>query len=193
MGLLDFIFGKAPEWEEVSKDTFSTEDTYIYSKAESKKLLKLYLGKLGFSKKDIRDEVELYTKGMQDEESIQDHGINVAKVNIKNFTTDLNKLHKTKKNDEGKELSGEELQFHLSLLQCIEDLESDIKYFEASLIDQQKEKEKFKSDGWKPYLIKYINVYRSRTIKPKKLFFLHLLQTAGRKVGFMKKHKKTKS
>ena len=29
MGLLDFIFGKAPEWEEVSKDTFSTEDTYI--------------------------------------------------------------------------------------------------------------------------------------------------------------------
>ena len=191
MGLLDFIFGKDPEWGKVSKDTFSTEDTYIYSKAESKKLLKLYLGKLGFSKKDIRDEVELYTEGMQDEESIQDHGINVAKVNIKNFTTDLNKLYKTKKNDEGKELSGEELQVHLSLLQYIEDLESDIKYFEASLIDQQKEKEKFKSDGWKPYLIKYINVYRSRTIKPKKLFFLHLLQTAGRKVGFMKKHKKT--
>ena len=186
MGLLDFIFGKDPEWGKVSKDTFSTEDTYIYSKAESKKLLKLYLKKLGFSKKDIRDEVELYTEGMQDEESIQDHGINVAKVNIKNFTTDLNKLHKTKKNDEGKELSGEELQ------EYIEDLESDIKYFEASLTDQQKEKEKFKSDGWKPYLIKYINVYRSRTIKPKKLFFLHLLQTAGRKVGFMKKHKKTK-
>ena len=193
MGLLDFIFGKDPEWGKVSKDTFSTEDTYIYSKAESKKLLKLFLKKLEFSKKDIRDEVELYTEGMQDEESIQDHGINVAKVNIKNFTTDLNKLYKTKKNDEGKELSGEELQVHLSLLQYIEDLESDIKYFEASLIDQQKENEKFKSDGWKPYLIKYINVYRSRTIKPKKLFFLHLLQTAGRKVGFMKKHKKTKS
>ena len=93
MGLLDFIFGKAPEWEEVSKDTFSTEDTYIYSKGESKKLLKLYLGKLGFSKEDIRDEVEFYTEAMQDEE----------------------------------------------------------------LTDQQKEKEKFKSDGWKPYLIKYIN------------------------------------
>ena len=186
MGLLDFIFGKDPEWGKVSKDTFSTEDTYIYSKAESKKLLKLFLKKLEFSKKDIRDEVELYTEGMQDEESIQDHGINVAKVNIKNFTTDLNKLHKTKKNDEGKELSGEELQ------EYIEDLESDIKYFEASLTDQQKEKEKFKSDGWKPYLIKYINVYRLCTIKPKKLFFLHLLQTAGRKVGFMKKHKKTK-
>jgi hypothetical protein len=29
MGLLDFIFGKNPEWEEVSKDTFSAEDTYI--------------------------------------------------------------------------------------------------------------------------------------------------------------------
>ena len=25
------------------------------------------------------------------------------------------------------------------------------------LTDQQKEKEKIKSDGWKPYLIKYIN------------------------------------
>ena len=157
MGLLDFIFGKDPEWGKVSKDTFSTEDTYIYSKAESKKLLKLYLEKLGFSKEDIRDEVELYTEGMQDEESIQDHGINVAKVNIKNFKTDLNKLYKTKKNDEEKELSGEELQVHLSLLQSIEDLESDIKYFEASLADQQKENEKFKSDGWKPYLIKYIN------------------------------------
>ena len=55
------------------------------------------------------------------------------------------------KNDEGKELSGEELQ------EYIEGLESGIKYFEASLTDQQKEKEKFKSDGWKPYLIKYIN------------------------------------
>ena len=92
MGLLDFIFGKAPEWEEVSKDTFSTEDTYIYSKGESKQLFKLYLGKLGFSKEDIRDEVELYTEAMQEE-----------------------------------------------------------------LTAQQKEKEKFKSDGWKPYLIKYIN------------------------------------
>ena len=68
MGLLDFIFGKAPEWEEVSKDTFSTEDTYIYSKGESKQLFKLYLGKLGFSKEDIRDEVDLYTKSMQDDE-----------------------------------------------------------------------------------------------------------------------------
>jgi hypothetical protein len=29
MGLLDFIFGKNPEWVEVTKDTFSTEDTYI--------------------------------------------------------------------------------------------------------------------------------------------------------------------
>ena len=157
MGLLNFIFGKDPEWGKVSKDTFSTEDTYIYSKAESKKLLKLYLGKLGFSKKDIRDEVELYTEGMQDEESIQDHGINAAKVNIKNFTADLNKLYKTKKNDKEKELSGEEPQVHLSLLQSIEDLESDIKYFEALLANQQKENEKFKSDGWKPYLIKYIN------------------------------------
>jgi len=92
MGLLDFIFGKAPEWEEVSKDTFSTEDTYIYSKGESKQLFKLYLGKLGFSKEDIRDEVELYAEAMQEE-----------------------------------------------------------------LTDQQKEKEKFKSDGWKPYLIKYVN------------------------------------
>jgi len=73
MGLLDFIFGKAPEWEEVSKDTFSTEDTYIYSKGESKQLFKLYLGKLGFSKEDIRDEVELYTESMQDdEESIKE-------------------------------------------------------------------------------------------------------------------------
>jgi len=73
MGLLDFIFGKAPEWEEVSKDTFSTEDTYIYSKGESKQLFKLYLGKLGFSKEGIRDEVQLYTKSMQDdEESIKE-------------------------------------------------------------------------------------------------------------------------
>ena len=29
MGLLDFIFGKDPEWVEVTKDTFSIEDTYI--------------------------------------------------------------------------------------------------------------------------------------------------------------------
>ena len=123
----------------------------IYSKAESKKLLKLYLDKLGFSKEDIRDEVELYTEGMQDEESIQDHGINVAKVNIKKLTTDLNRLHKAKKNDEGKELSGEELQ------EYIEDLESDIKACEEDLTDQQKEKEKLKSDGWKPYLVKYVN------------------------------------
>ena len=34
MGLLDFIFGKDPGWGKVSKDTFSTEDTYIYSKGE---------------------------------------------------------------------------------------------------------------------------------------------------------------
>ena len=55
------------------------------------------------------------------------------------------------KNDEGKELSGEELQ------EYIEDLELDIKAYEEDLTDNQKEKEKFKSDGWKPYLIKYIN------------------------------------
>ena len=67
-GHLDFIFGKAPEWEEVSKDTFSTEDTYIYSKGESKQLFKLYLNRLGFSKEGIRDEVDLYTKSMQDDE-----------------------------------------------------------------------------------------------------------------------------
>jgi len=68
MNLLDFFFGKEPDWEEVSKDTFSTEDTYIYSKGESKKLFKLYLDRLGFSKKGIRDEVELYTKSMKDDE-----------------------------------------------------------------------------------------------------------------------------
>jgi len=73
MGLLDFIFGKDPEWEEVSKDTFSTEDTYLYSKSESKQLFKLYLDRLGFSKEDIRNEVELYMSSMQDnEESIKD-------------------------------------------------------------------------------------------------------------------------
>ena len=73
MGLLGFIFGKNLEWEEVSKDTFSTEDTYIYSKGESKQLLKLYLDRLGFSKEGIRDEVEIYTKSMLvDEESIKE-------------------------------------------------------------------------------------------------------------------------
>ena len=151
MGLLDFIFGKDPEWVEVTKDTFSTEDTYIYSMAESKKLLKLYLDKLGFSKEDIRDEVELYTEGMQDdEESIKDD-ISDAKEELKNATTKLNKFNKTKKTDEGKELSGEELQ------ECIEDLESDIKACEEDLTDQRKSWKSFKSDGWKPYLIKYIN------------------------------------
>ena len=97
MGLLDFIFGKDPEWVEVTKDTFSAEDTYIYSMAESKKLLKLYLDKLGFSKEDIRDEVELYTEGMQDdEESIKDD-ISYAKEELKNATTKLKKFNKTKK------------------------------------------------------------------------------------------------
>jgi hypothetical protein len=38
MGLLDFIFGKDPEWVEVTEDTFSIEGTHKYSKAESKKL-----------------------------------------------------------------------------------------------------------------------------------------------------------
>jgi hypothetical protein len=72
MSLLDFIFGKDPEWEEVSKDTFSSEDTYMYSKGESKKLFRLYLDRLGFSKEGIRDEIELYAKSMQeDEESIK--------------------------------------------------------------------------------------------------------------------------
>ena len=64
MGLLDFIFGKDPEWVEVSKDTSSTQDPM--SKGDSKKLLKFYLEKLRFNKEDIRDEVELYTEGMQD-------------------------------------------------------------------------------------------------------------------------------
>ena len=68
MGLLDCIFGKDPEWVEVTKDTFSTEDTYIYNKGESKQLFKLYLDRLGFSKEGIRDEVEIYTKNMQDDE-----------------------------------------------------------------------------------------------------------------------------
>ena len=97
MGLLDFIFGKAPEWEEVSKDTFSTEDTYIYSKAESKKLLKLYLDKLGFSKEDIRDEVELYTESIEDDEDSMKIDIADAKEELKNATTKLNKFNKTKK------------------------------------------------------------------------------------------------
>ena len=151
MGLLDFIFGKASEWEEVSKDTFSTEDTYIYSKGESKQLFKLYLGKLGFSKEGIRDEVELYTESIEDDEDSMKIDIADAKEELKNAKTKLNKFNKTKKNDEGKELSGEELQ------EYIEDLESDIKACEEDLTDQQKEKEKVKSDGWKPYLIKYVN------------------------------------
>ena len=149
MGLLDFIFGKDPEWVEVSKDTFSTEDPV--SQGGSEILLHLYLEKLGFNKEDIRDEVELYAEGMQDdEESIKDD-ISDAKEELKNATTKLNKFNKTKKNDEGKELSGEELQ------EYIEDLESDIKACEEDLTDQQKEKEKLKSDGWKPYLVKYVN------------------------------------
>ena len=151
MGLLDFIFGKDPEWVEVTEDTFSIEGTYKYSKAETKKLLKLYLDKLGFSKEDIRDEVELYTESMQDDEESIKEDISYAKEELKNATTKLNQFNKTKKNDEGKELSGEELQ------EYIEDLELDIKACEEDLTDQQKEKEKFKSDGWKPYLIKYVN------------------------------------
>ena len=97
MGLLDFIFGKDPEWVEVTKDTFSTEDTYIYSMAESKKLLKLYLDKLGFSKEDIRDEVELYTKSIEDDEDSMKIDIADAKEELKNATTKLNKFNKTKK------------------------------------------------------------------------------------------------
>ena len=151
MGLLDFIFGKDPEWVEVTEDTFSIGDTHKYSKAESKKLLKLYLDKLGFSKEDIRDEVELYTESIEDDEDSMKIDIADAKEELKNATTKLNKFNKTKKNDEGKELSGEELQ------EYIEDLESDIKAGEEDLTDQQKEKEKFKSDGWKPYLVKYVN------------------------------------
>ena len=151
MGLLDFIFGKDPEWVEVTEDTFSIEGTYKYSKAETKKLLKLYLDKLGFSKEDIRDEVELYTESMQDDEESIKEDISYAKEELKNATTKLNQFNKTKKNDEGKELSGEELQ------EYIEDLESDIKACEEDLTDQQKEKEKLKSDGWKPYLVKYVN------------------------------------
>jgi len=47
--------------------------TPIYSKGESKQLFKLYLDRLGFTKEGIRDEVELYTKSMQeDEESIKE-------------------------------------------------------------------------------------------------------------------------
>ena len=151
MGLLDFIFGKDPEWVEVTEDTFSIEGTHKYSKAESKKLLKLYLDKLGFSKEDIRDEVELYTESIEDDEDSMKIDIANAKEELKNATTKLNKFNKTKKNDEGKELSGEELQ------EYIEDLESDIKACEEDLTDQQKEKEKLKSDGWKPYLVKYVN------------------------------------
>ena len=48
-------------------------------------------------------------------------------------------------------MSGEELQEYL------EELESNIKFCEEDLTDQQKEKEKLKSDGWKPYLVKYVN------------------------------------
>ena len=138
MGLLDFIFGKDPEWVEVTEDTFSIGDTQKYSKAESKKLLKLYLDKLGFSKEDIRDEVELYTESTEDDEDSMKVDITDAKEELKNATTKLNKFNKTKKNDEGKELSGEELQ------EYIEDLESDIKACEEDLTDQQKEKEKLK-------------------------------------------------
>ena len=72
MSLLGFIFRKDPEWEEVTKDTFSTEDTYVYNKGESKQLFKLYLDRLGFSNEGIRDEIELYAKSMQEhEESIK--------------------------------------------------------------------------------------------------------------------------
>ena len=80
--------------------------TPIYSKGESKKLLKLYLGKLGFSKEDIRDEVELYTESIEDDEDSMKIDIADAKEELKNATTKLNKFNKTKKNDEGKELSG---------------------------------------------------------------------------------------
>ena len=149
MGLLDFIFGKDPEWVEVSKDTFSTEDPI--SKGDSKKFLKLYLEQLGFNKEDIRDEVELYTEGMQDDEKSLKDDISYAKEGLKNAKTKLNEFNKTKKNDAGRELSGYELQ------EYIKDRERDIKAYEEDLTDQQKEKEKFKSDGWKPYLIKYIN------------------------------------
>ena len=99
---------------------------------------------------------------MQDDEESIKEDISYAKEELKNATTKLNQFNKTKKNDEGKELSGEELQ------EYIEDLESDIKYFEASLTDQQKEKEKFKSDGWKPYLIEYINDRVKREADAKK-------------------------
>ena len=47
-------------------------------------------------------------------------------------------------------MSGEELQEYL------EELELNLKFCEEDLTDQQKEKEKLKSDGWKPYLVKYV-------------------------------------
>ena len=63
--------------------------TPIYSKGESKQLFKLYLGKLEFSKEDIRDEVEFYTEGMKDDEESIKEDISYAKEELKNATTKL--------------------------------------------------------------------------------------------------------
>jgi len=148
MGFLDWLFDSKPKWTPVSDDNIKTDS--LLTKADTKAALRTYLKQSGFDKHEITSEVEDYADEMRyEEESIKDD-IQAYKEEAQEAKENLNKFKKTKKNEDGKLLDGEDYDYEL---ECLEDAVADAK---ENLDGSQAELKELKRD-WKPFLMKYIN------------------------------------
>ena len=148
MGLLDWLFTPKPKWIPVDDEYIKTDS--LLNKTHTKQVFRIYLKQCGFDKHDITSEVEAYADEMKyEEESVKDD-IEACKEDIEEAKENLNNLKKTKKNEDGELLEGEDYDYEL---ECLEDAVADAK---ENLKESQAELKELRRD-WKPFLIKYIN------------------------------------
>lgn len=106
MGLLDWLFTSKPKLIPVDDEYIKTDS--LLSKAHTKEVLRIYLKQCNFDKHGISSEVRNYSDAMKyEEESIKDE-IEACKKDIEDAKENLNNLKKTKKNEDGELLEGED-------------------------------------------------------------------------------------
>jgi len=164
MGILDFIFGKKPEWLLVTESQIEVNGNM--NKSDAKKIFKMYLEECGFDDREfIKEEVECLADEMKEFEEDTKEDIKSHEEEISEFRKDLSLIKKTKKDpemltkSESKRLSEErdlDISNPSSFDEAIEDLEGDIRNYSEEIEEWNKDLKETKAD-WKKFFVNYIN------------------------------------
>lgn len=148
MGLFDWLFTPKSKWIPVSENDLT--GARPLTKSDTKATLRSYLKQCGFAGEEISDEIECYTDNMRCEEENLQEEIQTWKEDIKEAVSSLDQFKKTRKDESGKVLDGEDYEDEL------ESLQDNVVNAEEVFKESQEELKTLKKD-WTSFLIKHIN------------------------------------